>query len=101
VKVFGSSGVNTVNVASGARAECINFPGQNQININENSSNFTVKRSGAMVTLQSSTGTMVKIPATLTNQTIKFTDRSFMLVITGGKVKLGNIEVGLIEVAIQ
>jgi len=73
-----------ITVASGAKVECINFPGANQIIIDESSSDFTVKRSGAMVTLQSSSsGTIVKVPATTTNQTINFTSdsKSFKLVI--------------------
>ncbi|MGD9732109.1 MAG: C13 family peptidase [Desulfamplus sp.] len=105
VRVFGSDGINTLNVESGAKVECVNFPGQNQIIINEASSNFTVKRSGAVVTLQSATaGTMVKVPATTTNQTINFTSdsRSFKLVIinsgSAAKVMLGGLEVGLTEV---
>ncbi|MGD9732107.1 MAG: C13 family peptidase [Desulfamplus sp.] len=107
VRVFGSDGINTLNVESGAKVECVNFPGQNQIIINEASSNFTVKRSGAVVTLQSATaGTMVKVPATTTNQTINFTSdsRSFKLVIinsgSAANVMLGGLEVGLSEVQI-
>ncbi|MGD9732351.1 MAG: C13 family peptidase [Desulfamplus sp.] len=105
VKVIGSAGANIVNVGSGAKVECINFPGQNQIIIDEASSNFTVKRSGAVVILQNqASGTMVKIPASAANQTIKFTtdDKSFTLVISnssaaGAKVMFGSWEVGLSE----
>ncbi|MGD9732349.1 MAG: C13 family peptidase [Desulfamplus sp.] len=105
VKVIGSAGANIVNVGSGANVECVNFPGENQIKLDEASSSFTVKRSGAVVILQNqASGTMVKIPATLTNQTVKFTNdnKSFTLVISnsgagGAKVMLESLEVGLSE----
>ncbi|MBF0204140.1 MAG: Ig-like domain-containing protein, partial [Desulfamplus sp.] len=89
VKVYGSSGVNTINISSGAKVECVNFPGANVINlIDDSPSDFTVRRSGATVYFESAAkGTTVKIPATKTTQTINFADaKSYELVINNGKV---------------
>ncbi|MBF0209751.1 MAG: C10 family peptidase, partial [Desulfamplus sp.] len=73
VKIFGSKGVNTINVQSGGRVECVNFVGANIINIEDKFSDFTIYRSGATVYLESSTkGTKIKIPATKTSQTLNF-----------------------------
>lgn len=49
VQVFGSNGINTINVEPGGRVECVNFAGSNVININEETSDFTAYRSGATV----------------------------------------------------
>ena len=89
-QIFGSTGMNTVNLETGARAQCLNFVGPNQINLEEDSSQFTVYRFGATIYLNSSAGTLIKIPATQTTQTIRFADGSSGLVITDGKVMLGN-----------
>lgn len=88
IKVFGSAGVNTINVESGGRVECVNFPGENVINIVEDSpSYFTVYRSGATVYLESAdTGTWIKIPATKTAQQLCFADGCYNLIISNGKV---------------
>lgn len=96
VKVYGSSGVNTINISSGAKAECINFVGANVVNlVDDSASDFTVRRSGAMVYFESSAkGTILKIPATKTTQTINFADaKSYELVINNGKVMLNSQEV--------
>lgn len=98
VRVFGSAGVNTINVESGAQVECVNFVGPNEININDYSSDFTVYRLGATVYLESpNTGTMIKIPVTLTSQKLRFADGSSNLVIINGisdrKVMIGNQEI--------
>lgn len=93
-KVYGSAGVNTIIVESGAKVECINFVGSNLITIKESKSQFTIKRSGATVYLNNaSTGTQIKIPATQTQQILKFTDGTYTLSIKAGKVMLGTQEV--------
>ncbi|MBF0390968.1 MAG: C10 family peptidase [Desulfamplus sp.] len=95
VKIFGSKGVNTINVKSGGRVECVNFVGANIINIEDKFSDFTtVYRSGATVYLESSIkGTKIKIPATKTSQTLNFENGSDLrsLVIDGGQVKLAGV----------
>ncbi|MBF0203032.1 MAG: fibronectin type III domain-containing protein [Desulfamplus sp.] len=99
VRVFGASGGSIINVQSGGRVECVNFVGSNVVNIDDQSGDFTVRRSGAMVYLSNATtGTLVKIPATKTSQAINFADCSYSLVITNGKVMLNNKEITLIKV---
>lgn len=94
VQVFGSAGVNTINVESGGRVECRNFVGSNVVNIEDNSSDFTVYRSGAAVYLKNSTtGTLIRIPATSTVQQLCFADGCYNLVISGGKVTIDIKEV--------
>ncbi|SLM32026.1 hypothetical protein MTBBW1_540005 [Desulfamplus magnetovallimortis] len=95
IKAFGSQGANRLTIYSGGRVNCLNFIGANILDINEPSSNFTLHRSGAMVTLSSSSGTLIKIPATLTTQTLNFEESSFDLVIDSGNVMLGNQVIGL------
>ncbi|MBF0412127.1 MAG: C10 family peptidase [Desulfamplus sp.] len=98
VKVFGSSGINTVNVKSGGRVECANFAGANVVNIDDYASYFMIHRSGATVYLESNTkGTKIKIPATKTSQTLNFGDKNFNLVISNGKVMLGDQQVTLAD----
>ena len=100
VKVYGSSDINIINVFSGAEVECINFSGSNVINIVEDlASDFTVCRSGSMTYFESTVkGTIVKIPATMTSQTIKFSDdSSYNLVISNNKVMIGDKEITLIK----
>ncbi|MBF0412598.1 MAG: hypothetical protein HQK70_07800 [Desulfamplus sp.] len=102
IKVFGSAGVNIINVKSGGRVQCVNFVGSNVVNIDDDSAGFTVYRSGAMVYLENSTtGKRIKIPATKTAQTLKFGNSindSFELIITNGKVMIGGKEVTLTKV---
>ncbi len=96
IRVFGNSGGgNIVNVQSGAKVECLNFPGANVINFNEATSDFTVYRSGAMLYLESTagSGTQLSLPASLTPQTLVFTDGSFDLQIINGKVMVGEQEI--------
>ncbi len=90
VTVYGSSGQNTIIVEAGAHVRCINFIGPNQIEMEEASSQFTVFRSGAMVYLSSSAGTLIKIPATQTTQKLQFAEVSADLVISGGDIILGD-----------
>lgn len=98
VQVYGSAGVNTINVASGARADFRNFIGANVINIEDSSFDFTAYRSGSTVYLKSDkTGTLIKIPATSTSQTLNFEDKTLKLVISGSKVMLGTQEITTTE----
>lgn len=90
VRLYGSSGINTVNLESNVTVEFLNFIGANEINIEEASSEFTVYRSGATVYLKSTAGTSIKIPATLTPQTLRFANGSMKLTIITGNVMLGN-----------
>ncbi|MGD9732110.1 MAG: hypothetical protein AB7U45_08000 [Desulfamplus sp.] len=103
--VFGSAGINTIKVESGANVECINFPGKNQINIEENSADCLIRRSGAAVYISGSNGTKIKLPASKTEQTLRFKDGSSSLVITNqdgiGKVMLGRQEVKTTETVIE
>jgi hypothetical protein len=90
VSVFGTSGADRITLESGAKAELINFPGQNLIEIQSDAGLFTVYRSGAVVTFQGSDGTLLKIPATKTFQDIDFTDKTLQLSIQSGQVMLGS-----------
>jgi uncharacterized protein (TIGR02145 family) len=72
VIVYGTNAANYVRLESGAKAEMINFPGQNSIQVQSSSDLFTVSRSGTMVTFQGSDETILKIPATTDVQTISF-----------------------------
>lgn len=90
VQVYGSNGTNTLNVEEYARLQCKNFIGENEINIEEASSQFTVYRSGATVYLNSTSGTRVEIAATETPQIIRFADGSLELAIITGNVMLGD-----------
>jgi hypothetical protein len=89
VCVYGTSGADRITLESGAKAELINFPGHNLIEIQSGAGLFTVYRSGTVVTFQGTDGTLLKIPATLTFQDIDFTDKSLQLRIQGGQVMLG------------
>jgi RNase P/RNase MRP subunit p29 len=72
VRVYGTSSSNQIVLASGTKAELLNFPGQNAVQIQSSADVFTVSRSGAVVTFEGSDGTVLKIPATGTGQTISF-----------------------------
>jgi hypothetical protein len=89
-RIYGTSLSDVITLESGAKAELINFPGYNQINIASSSGLFTVSRSGTVVTFQGEDGTILKIPATMTFQTIGFTDGDLQLSIQGSQVVLGD-----------
>lgn len=74
--VYGTSTSNHITLESGAIAELINFPGQNSIHIQSSSDLFSVSRSGTIVTFQGTDGTVLKIPATNSIQTVTFADRA-------------------------
>ncbi|MDZ7664854.1 MAG: hypothetical protein U5K27_05915 [Desulfotignum sp.] len=87
--IFGTSASNQITLESGAKAELINFPGQNTIQIQAGSDLFTVFRSGTVVTFEGTDGTLLKIPATTSVQTVEFSDRGpLTLSIHGGQVML-------------
>jgi hypothetical protein len=91
--VYGTSMSDLIILESGARAELIHSPGDNEIVIGSMSDIFTVSRSGIVVTLQGTDGTRLKIPATLVNQNIRFSDVDLILTIQGNRVLLGDQEV--------
>lgn len=98
VRVFGSSGENTITIAPGARAILSNFIGNNTINFQEAARDFTVFRYGPTVCLAGSTNkTLIKIPATTTSQTLCFSDGNLPLLISEGNVLLGSQIVTLTE----
>lgn len=98
--IYGTNGVNNITIKSGAEVELINFPGENSIIIQSQSS-FTAYRTGAMVILDGSDGTKIKIPATMTQQSIVLNDIERVLVIDSGRVMIGTQIVGLDSAAIE
>ena len=99
-KIYGTNGANNITVGSGADIELINFPGENSLVIQSQSS-FSVYRTGAMVILDGSDGTKIKIPATMTQQSIIFDDVEKILVIDSGRVMIGDQIVNLDSAAIE
>jgi len=95
VLVYGTSSSDRIILESGARAELINFPGDNEIGLESMSDLFTVSRSGTIVSFQGTDGTSLKIPATSADQTIQFSDRSLQLTIQNNRIFLGDQEVPL------
>jgi hypothetical protein len=92
--VYGTAEPNHIIIGNGARAELINFPGQNTIEMQSDSSAFNVSRSGTVVTFTGSDGTILKIPATIEIQTISFNgDESRVLQIYNNQVKLDDQEI--------
>jgi hypothetical protein len=88
-QIYGTSASYQVTLESGAKAELINFPGQNSIQIQSSSDLFKVSRSGTVVTFERSDGTVLKMPATNSVQTITFADRPpLILNIYEGQVML-------------
>ena len=94
-QVYGTSSSNQIILESGAKAELINFPGQNDIQIQSSADVFTVSRSGTVVTFEGSDGTVLKIPATGTGQTIFFNgEESRVLQIHDNQVMLDDQVIG-------
>jgi len=92
--IYGTAAPNHIIIGSGAKAELINFPGQNTIQLESDSSSFTAYRSGTIVTFTGSEGTVLKIPATREAQTISFNgEASRVLQIHDNQVKLDDQEV--------
>ncbi len=89
-RVYGTSASDNLVLESGAKAELVNFPGQNTIQIISSASLFSVSRSGATVVFSGSDETWLKIPATANAQTLIFNDKTMTLAIDGNQVKLEN-----------
>jgi C1A family cysteine protease len=94
-KIYGSPAPNHVTLENGTNVEIFHFPGSNTITINSDSQLFNVFRSGAFVIFEGADGTVVKMPATRTPQTVSFTDTSHTLYISGSRVMLDDQAVGL------
>ena len=92
--IYGTDQANQITLESGVYAELVNFPGSNTVTIQSDSGIFSVSRSGATVTFEGPYGTMLKIPATETAQTIVFDDKSFTLKIDAGSVMLDSQVIG-------
>jgi len=89
MQLYGTFLPNHIILESGAKAELINFPGQNTIEIQSSSDLFNISRSGTIVTFDGSDGTILKIPATTSVQTVDFTNGMPMtLSIYNGQVML-------------
>jgi uncharacterized protein (TIGR02145 family) len=95
-QIYGTSSSNQITLESGAKAELINFPGQNSIQIQSETDNFTVFRAGTVVTFQGTDGTRLKIPATQAVQTISFAGQtSLTLSIHNSQVMLDDQVIGI------
>ena len=91
--IYGTKEPNNITVKTGAKAELVNFPGENTITFESDTSNFRVFRSGAMVSFLGDYDTTLKIPATSQPQTINFTDKSGILKIESGRVMMHDQEI--------
>lgn len=100
-RVYGTASSNQIILASGSKAELLNFPGQNFIQIQASSNLFSVSRSGTFVTFEGSDGTVLKIPATASVQTIAFTDQTLTLNIHNNQVMLDDQVITLIHASIE
>ena len=90
IKVYGTAEANSITLESGATVEIFNFPGNNTITIKADSSLFTVSRSGAYVTFEGTDGTVLKMPATTSSQSIVFNEGSRSLIIDSGRIMFGD-----------
>lgn len=70
--VYGTAADNHITLGAGAKAELVNFPGNNTIVFASGQANFQVSRSGSVVTFAGSDGTVCSMPATAFVQTISF-----------------------------
>ncbi|MBF0411324.1 MAG: hypothetical protein HQK70_01265 [Desulfamplus sp.] len=87
-QVFGSSGINTLSIEKGAKADCENFAGANVLNIAEAFTAFNVSRKSATVYFEGQNGTYIEIPATTTFQALNFQDNSYKLAIVDSQIML-------------
>ncbi|MBB1125935.1 hypothetical protein [Thiospirillum jenense] len=88
-RITDSAGDQTVNIANGASVEISGASGANIINIQADSTSFTVMRSGSTLILTGANGQEIRIPATATEQTLKFGDGSVGLMVGTTGVVLG------------
>ena len=93
ITVYGTKESNSITVETGAKVELVNFPGENTITFESDTSNFKVFRSGATVSFLGDYDTALKIPATTQPQTINFTDKSGILKIESGRIMLNDQEI--------
>jgi len=85
---------NQIAIASGADAELLHFPGTNTIVFESGPAGFQLFRSGSVVTFQGSDGTICRIPATASVQTIRFRDgQDLYLRIEDARVRLAGLTV--------
>lgn len=98
--LYGSNDDNNITIEAGGKVRLINNPGSNTITIEAESSIFTVLRSGATVTFEGTDGTLLKLPATTTSQSIVLNDRPISLIISSGKVMLGGQVVNITATSI-
>lgn len=71
-KIYDSRGVNNITIESGADVCLMNSTGNNVITIQSDPKLFTVSRSGSYVTFEGQDGSILKISASVTPQTIEF-----------------------------
>ncbi|MCP4116738.1 MAG: hypothetical protein GY737_15265 [Desulfobacteraceae bacterium] len=88
-ELYGSSGINNLNLESGAVARLLSCPNANTITMEAQSGLFNVSRTGASVTLEGNDGTKLILPATSTSQKIQFNDQTLDLKIDSGRIMLG------------
>ena len=93
VVIYGSKEVNHITLQSDAEANIFHCLGRNIITMPSASHMFSVSHSGATVLFEGSDGTVLRISATLTPQTIIFDDSSLALVIDAGHVLLGGSQI--------
>jgi len=92
ITIYGTSRANQITIENGADANLMNTPGSNQIIVEGEFDQFDVIRSGATLRFQDNqNSTYLKLPATLTSQTIQFNDTTKILWIDNGQVTLGGI----------
>jgi hypothetical protein len=102
VVVYGTADPNEITLPGGAKAELVNFAGENLVVVQSDSDLFTVSRTGTVVTFQGTDGTILKIPVTTSGQTISFADRApLTLGIFEGQVKLDDQIITTDPAAIQ
>ena len=102
VKVYGILEASHITIENGATVELINFPGENTIRINGNSSLFTVSRFGATCfVFKVMMELTLKIPATSWNQEVCFNDICKELVINNNQVMLGEQAVTLLSAGVE
>jgi len=95
--IYGSGARNHVILERGTNTELVNFPGSNTITLNAEFHRFAVTSSGVIVTFSGADGTMLKIPASMSVQTIEFNDISLDLVIENGRIILGGLPVPIVS----
>ena len=88
--IYAISKKNHITMESGSCAVLLNVKGSNTITILSDADLFSVSRSGATVIFEGSDGTMLKIPATSTPQSIIFNDGPRSLTIDSNAVILEN-----------